>query len=241
MLYRSHRGDTYNAPENTMPAFELALEAGFDYIETDPQLTLDGVIVLMHDNTINRTCRNFDGSEIEKAISVSEITYEELCKYDAGIAFGEKYKGTKVPKLEELLAICEGKAVTVALDKKILTEKIDALIDVVLKYKTKVSFSTSDAARIEKIQSRIPDAQIDYDVNLSDESLERVCTLVAPEKLIIWMYLNRPNFSWLTDVAKIGKENYIRVAKYGKVGIANILSSYDLKEALALSPYMVEI
>ena len=55
MLYRSHRGCLYYAPENTMPAFKIALDLGFDYIETDPQITSDDKIVLMHDNTINRT------------------------------------------------------------------------------------------------------------------------------------------------------------------------------------------
>ncbi len=68
MLYRSHRGCLYYAPENTLPAFKIALELGFDYIETDPQLTEDGVVVLMHDDSINRTCRNADGSPIEKRL-----------------------------------------------------------------------------------------------------------------------------------------------------------------------------
>jgi glycerophosphoryl diester phosphodiesterase len=52
MLYRSPRGCLYYAPENTMPAFRIALDLGFDYIEPDPQVTKDGVVVLMHDDTI---------------------------------------------------------------------------------------------------------------------------------------------------------------------------------------------
>ena len=92
--YRSHRGGVYYTPENTMPAFLDALEKGFDQIETDPNCTKDGVVVLMHDDTINRTCRHADGSLIEKPIRISETTYEELLSFDAGIAHGEQFRGT---------------------------------------------------------------------------------------------------------------------------------------------------
>lgn len=108
MNFRSHRGGTYYTPENTMPAFERAMTEGFISIETDPCLTKDGVIVLMHDITINRTCREPDGSPIEKTIKVSDITYDELMRYDAGIANNIKFKGTKVPTLEEFLKLAEG-------------------------------------------------------------------------------------------------------------------------------------
>ena len=75
MIFRSHRGGTYYTPENTMPAFRSAFEAGFEQIETDPQMTRDGVIVLMHDSSINRTCRNADGSRIDSELKVSDLTY----------------------------------------------------------------------------------------------------------------------------------------------------------------------
>ena len=240
MLYRSHRGGVYYTPENTMPAFLSALESGYDYIETDPQLTLDGVVVLMHDSTINRTCRNSDGSKIERPIDVSKTTYAELMQCDAGIAMGEKFRGTKIPRLDELLSVAEGKDVIIALDKKITTDKIGALLDVVEKYNTKVCFSTSDTARIKKIQERIPNAMFDYDVNLEDEALKEVCRLVKPENLVVWMYLDKPNFAWLVQKAKISPENYARVKKYARVGIANINNPEDVKEALNYAPDVIE-
>ncbi|MBE6610047.1 MAG: glycerophosphodiester phosphodiesterase family protein [Ruminococcaceae bacterium] len=241
MLYRSHRGGVYYTPENTMPAFLYALEAGYDYIETDPQLTLDGVVVLMHDGTINRTCRNSDGSKIEKPVEVSKTTYAELMQYDAGIAMGEKFRGTKIPRLDELLAAAEGHDVIIALDKKIPTDKIDALLDVVEKHDTKVCFSASDTVRIQKIQERFPDARFDYDVNLEDEALAQVCNLVKPKNLIVWMYLDKPNFSWLAQKAKVSPENYARVKKYARVGIANVNTPIDVKEALEYAPDILEI
>ena len=133
MLYRSHRGCLYYAPENTLPAFKIALELGFDYIETDPQLTEDSVVVLMHDDSINRTCRNADGSPIGKTVIPSKATYGELLQYDAGIAMSKDFAGTKIPTLDELLTICEGKNVIVALDKKIPTDKCGGFLRTVFK------------------------------------------------------------------------------------------------------------
>ena len=241
MLYRSHRGGVYYTPENTMPAFEYALKAGYDFIETDPQLTRDGVVVLMHDDTINRTCRNADGSPIAEPIKVADVTYADLMQYDAGIALDEKFKGTRIPRLDELLTLVQGHDVVLALDKKIPTDKIDPLLDVVAKFDVKVCFSTSDTRRIQKIQQRFPDACFDYDVNLEDEALEEVCRLVKRENLLIWMYMDKPNFSWLVQKAKVSAENYARVKQYGRVGIANINNPIDMLEAEAFCPDVLEV
>ncbi|MBQ9116200.1 MAG: glycerophosphodiester phosphodiesterase family protein [Clostridia bacterium] len=241
MLYRSHRGGVYYTPENTIPAFRYALEAGYAYIETDPQLTADGVVVLIHDDTVNRTCRNPDGSVIETPVKVSEITYAELMKYDAGIAIGEKFLGTRVPRLDELLELAENTDVIIALDKKIPTEKMDAMIDVVLRYKTRVCFSTSDTDRIKRILSRIPDASFDYDVNLEDEALSEVTKLVNYDRLIVWMYMDKPNFAWLAQKAKASPQNVERVRKYARIGIGNVNTPIDVIEALAFSPDVLEV
>lgn len=241
MQYRSHRGGTHYTPENTMPAFLYAVNAGYDYIETDPQLTRDGVVVLMHDDTINRTCRHADGSRIETPVRVDEHTYEELLQYDAGIAFGEQFRGTKVPRLDELLSLAEGRGITISLDKKIKTEQIDALIDVVLAHKVRVAFSTSSIERIKKIQARMPDAAFDFDVNTEDEVLCEACRLVKPENLIVWLYLDKPNFSWLAAKAKTAPENIARVRKYARLGIANVNNAIDVKEALEMCPDILEV
>ena len=241
MIYRSHRGGVYYTPENTMPAFRYAMNAGYAYIETDPQLTKDGKVVLMHDETVNRTCRNADGSVIEKPIRVCDVTYDELMQYDAGIALGEQFRGTRVPLLDELLALADGTDIIIALDKRITCEQIDTLLDVVERHSAKVCFSTSTTERIRCIQKRIPDAMFDYDVNLEDEALAEVCKLVKPENLIVWMYLDKPNFSWLADKAKVSPENYARVKKYARVGIANVNTPIDVYEALAYQPDVLEV
>ncbi|HOV32965.1 MAG TPA: glycerophosphodiester phosphodiesterase family protein [Candidatus Hydrogenedens sp.] len=93
----AHRGDVKNAPENTLPAFQLAVKKGVQMIEFDVQMTKDGHLIIMHDSTVNRTT-NGQGK-------VSELTSEEIYKLDAGKWFNEKFEGLKVPSLAEVVSI----------------------------------------------------------------------------------------------------------------------------------------
>ena len=100
-------GGWYLAPENTLPAFCMSRKQGFVYAECDVSFTSDGVPVLLHDNTINRTARNADGTEISEAINIWDITYAELLQYDFGIWKGEQYAGTKILTLAEFVSLCK--------------------------------------------------------------------------------------------------------------------------------------
>lgn len=90
-----HRGDASAAPENTMPAFDRAFDGPADFVETDVQLTSDGVPVLFHDVTLNRTT-NGRGT-------VAEHTAAQLKKLDAGSWYGKSYAGTRIPTLDAFL------------------------------------------------------------------------------------------------------------------------------------------
>ena len=241
MLYRSHRGGVYWTPENTMPAFLDAMNRKYDHIETDPCFTKDRKIVLLHDETLNRTCRSADGAPLSAPVYCKDLTYEELLTYDAGIAWGEQFRGTRIPLLEELLAAAEGTDIIIALDKKITTHELDPLLDLVTKYNTRVCFSCKDTERIRVIQQRLPDAMIDYDGNTTEEDLEEVTALVKKENLLVWLYMDKPNFAWLTDRYKVSPENCARVKKYARLAIGNINNPCDLREALEYAPDMVEV
>ena len=103
----AHRGFSSDAPENTFAAFDLALESGFDNIELDAQLTADGVPVVIHDSTLDRTT---DGTG-----PVAQATLEEIRRLDAGCrlvdADGEaRYAGERVPTLDAVLERYAGRA-----------------------------------------------------------------------------------------------------------------------------------
>lgn len=93
-------------PENTLPAFKLARDMGFEYVECDVAMTSDRVPVLLHDQTINRTARNADGSTISETINIGDITYEQALEYDFGIYKGTQFADTKIPTLQEFLTLC---------------------------------------------------------------------------------------------------------------------------------------
>ncbi|WP_343045078.1 glycerophosphodiester phosphodiesterase [Paenibacillus lemnae] len=90
----AHRGASGEAPENTLAAFSLGLEQGCDGFELDVHLSKDGEIVVIHDDTIDRTT-NGSGK-------VRDMTVEQLQAVDAGAWFDEKYKGEVIPRLEEV-------------------------------------------------------------------------------------------------------------------------------------------
>lgn len=89
-----HRGAKKYAPENTLAAFHLALEQGADGVELDAKLSADGVVVVHHDTTLDRTT-NGKGK-------LAHHTFAQLRALDAGSFFAEQFRGEKIPTLEEV-------------------------------------------------------------------------------------------------------------------------------------------
>lgn len=100
-IITSHRGYSSAAPENTLPAFQLAIDHGSDRAELDVQMTKDSVVMVTHDTSLRRcTGRN---------ANIYDLTYDEVRKLDAGRWFGAKFAKTRIPTLEEVLDLCKGK------------------------------------------------------------------------------------------------------------------------------------
>lgn len=115
----AHRGASTLAPQNTLPAFALAAKRGYNVIETDLRWTSDGVPVLLHSSDINSTAKNADGTDISGTVYIADITYSQALEYDFGIAFGPEYAGTKIPTLEQGLALCKHLGVMMSLEMKV--------------------------------------------------------------------------------------------------------------------------
>lgn len=99
----AHRGASADAPENTMAAFEMALEMGADAIELDVQMSRDGYLVVVHDPVLERTT---DGEGF-----VKDYTLEELQRLDAGTWFDERFRGERIPTLAQVFELVRGQAV----------------------------------------------------------------------------------------------------------------------------------
>jgi glycerophosphoryl diester phosphodiesterase len=106
-LIVAHRGASFDAPENTLPAFELAWELGADAVEGDFLLTKDGHIVCIHDKKTKKMAK--------QNLNVVQSTLKELKALDVGSWKNEKFKGTRIPTLAEVFS-------TVPKGKKIYVE-----------------------------------------------------------------------------------------------------------------------
>lgn len=159
-----HRGDRSSAPENTMPALLAALNGPMGFVETDIQLTKDGVPVLMHDSFVNRTT-NGTGR-------VSELTFEEIRRLDAGAWYSPAFAGTRVPKLESLLSALQAKQAEGTPKKALLElkgywtlEKVTIVTDLIADYRVgglviMASFDPTTIDNIAQADSTLPRAII---------------------------------------------------------------------------------
>ena len=120
----AHRGASAYAPENTLEAFQLAIDMHSDGIELDVYLTMDGELAVIHDGTIDR-CSNGTGK-------VTELPFAELRKYDYNYSnvFGDKYKNVKIPNLTEVYDLVYASGITINVELK---ARGAALIDKLLK------------------------------------------------------------------------------------------------------------
>lgn len=120
----AHRGWSGKAPENTMTAIRLALaEPAIRGIEIDVQLSRDGVPVLIHDFTLERTTT---GRGL-----VMDHTLEELRKLDAGSWFNERFAGERIPTLEEVLQVVKGRC-TLNIELKATSDMYPGIAEKVL-------------------------------------------------------------------------------------------------------------
>ena len=122
----NHRG-WYECPEDTITAYKQSALHGFDYVECDVRLTSDGVPVLLHDASINRTARNADGTEISGTINIADITYAQALEYDFGIYKGSQYAGEKIATLDELLTLCRNTGMRPYVELQSVTNTVEAI------------------------------------------------------------------------------------------------------------------
>ena len=117
----AHRGASAYAPEHTSAAYELAIEQGADYIEPDLQITSDGVLIALHDLSLDRTTNAEDlypdrfrlvqeGPAVVQRWMAVDFTLEEIKRLDAGSWFDPRFASERVPTLSEVIEIARGRA-----------------------------------------------------------------------------------------------------------------------------------
>ncbi len=153
----AHRGACALAPENTISSFELAVTHQTDAVELDAKLSKDGVVMVIHDPTLERTT-NGTGK-------VNEHTLAELKALDAGSKFNAKYAGEKIPTLEEVFEAV-GKKVLVNVELTNYSSPKDDLIAKVAevvkrqKMQDRVLFSSFIPKNLKMMKELLPDTPV---------------------------------------------------------------------------------
>jgi glycerophosphoryl diester phosphodiesterase len=156
VLVIGHRGFSAAAPENTQASFKKAMEVGVDMIELDVHLSKDGQVVVIHDDTLNRTT-NGKGK-------VVSYTLNELKQLDAGSWFGSQFSGERIPTLKEVLELTHGQVLLCIelkggdLGQYTLKDLADRSLQEVEKARmlSQVLFASFDLSAIERIREKNP-------------------------------------------------------------------------------------
>ena len=209
-LVVAHRGGSLLAPENTLAAFKNALSLGVDQIELDVHLSKDNVVVVIHDETLKRTTSGTG--------SVDAYSYDEFSQFDAGYKFSEKYKGEKIPSLEQVLELVDGKAKLLIEIKKSGDKNQDiekAVVDLIQKHHAGSwcivqSFSYESIEKVHKLDASItlgllfvkpPSEKIEHGkIDISFISEINFCHVFAGKRTVEFFHkLNKKVFVWTVN------------------------------------------
>ena len=242
MLYQAHRGVQKEYPENTMAAIRAAKEQGYDIIEIDPAVTKDGVIVLMHDDTINRTARDRRGLAPDRPLDVRDVTFQEANEYEYGSWFNPKFKGEKLPTLKEAIDYAKENGMRVKVDNRYMrfSEKdLNNFFAVFAYGADNITFNCPSIDFAKEIKRRFPACTIGFD-GVTDEEELKAITFALGGDVEIWIPIKAPQTAWWQKEF-LNEKNAALVAKYAKLCAFLIDDEKELNEVKAIcSPYAIE-
>lgn len=212
----AHRGASYGAPENTLPAMKKAIKEQADFIELDVQETQDGVVVLMHDSTMKRT--------VGLRKRIYQCTYAELSDLDAGAWYGKQYENTPIPTLEQVLTLCKGKCrLNIEIKSNKYTPDLERhVVELVEKYGFErqcviTSVYKSSLRKVKKFNAKIQtgyilssaygryylDDEIDFLSMRSELVTETIVRLahIHGKEVHVWTVNNKKDAIWLSQLA----------------------------------------
>jgi glycerophosphoryl diester phosphodiesterase len=169
----AHRGAHRNLPENTLAAYQRAIDLGCDFVEIDTRTTSDGWIVSIHNASVDEYVKGASGK-------VSEMTFEQIRALDLGAGFGEQLKGTRIPAFEEILLLCRGK-IGIYLDLK--AASVTELVKIIKKHNMERSIiwyiPADRKGEISQLERECPDCIVTPDPG-KEEDLDEVIKTIRP-------------------------------------------------------------
>ena len=174
----SHRG-WGNAPENTIPAYQESVQRGYKYVEADVTKTADGVYVLLHDETIDRTSTGTG--------AINQLTLNQARQYDYGSWKNSRYTGTSIPTFEEFIRFCRDTGIHPYIEFKSFLTPADAqpLYDIVKAHgmHNNCTWFGFDFAMLEAIRTVDPLARVGLSVSgIASSHITQLESLMATNK-----------------------------------------------------------
>ena len=204
----SHRGDWRNYPENSIPAIESIIRMGVDMMELDVKMTKDSVLVLMHDQTINRMTNG-------KGL-IKDMTYDSLMTFKLKRAHNVTTDSLRIPTLREALLCCKDR-ILVNVDhaypyyKEIveLTEELGVTGQVLMKGKSNIDKVNEDMAKHENNLLYMPIIDINRPKGqaLFAEYLERGVVPMAFE--VCWQVPGEEIENCAAEIKKMGSKLWV--------------------------------
>jgi glycerophosphoryl diester phosphodiesterase len=238
LIITGHRGAGGLAPENTLASIQLALDLGVDRIEIDVQQTSDNVIIVLHDRTLKRTTNGFG--------FIKSMNYADLLKFSAGIKFNKVYAEERIPTLEQVIDLINGK-VELLIETKysyLYYPNIERHILNVIKNKNAfgwckiISFNDRALFRIHKLNKEVRvgklfvgksvNLPLSYDTTINFKPLERYH--FVDEIIVQHKYASK---AFIDKVHQFGKELHVwtvndpeTIEKLIEKGVDGIISDY---------------
>ena len=187
----AHRGASAHAPENTMAAFVAAYDQRADAIELDVHVAADGTIVVIHDDTVQRTTQGTG--------AVAQLTYDQLRRLDAGSTFGASFRGERIPTLAEVLDFVRSTSMRVNIEVKGANLSEERLLQLIRDHdmieRTIVSsFSWNVLRKMQAVESGVQVAPLctEFHVLTPDEAYARGFQAIHPHlRSLSPMYIRR--------------------------------------------------
>jgi glycerophosphoryl diester phosphodiesterase len=250
---QGHRGARADRPENTLAAFQYALDAGVDVLELDLGVSKDDVLMISHDSIINEFCLR-DGKPLTKAIPLRSQTLSQLKELDCGTVKNPRFPkqqpqpGEKMPTLEELFQMVAGadtkisRDVTFNIETKILPTQPELTVSAELFAKLLVK-----KIQAHKLQQRVVLQSFDHrtlkwvkkldpSIATSQLTINNFVDLVAAAKSIDAQYISP---DWTSITAQMVLEfhsNGLRVAPW----TANTIESWDALVAMGVDEIITD-
>ena len=242
LKFQAHKGVSTENPENTMRAYKAAIEQGYHTIEMDVSVTKDMQFVMLHDSTLSRCGRKADGSPVADDINIKDLSFAEASDYDFGLHFSRKFKGEKIPLLDDVLKLCRDNSVFAKIDNKyqnFTEEEKSAFFKLIKNYENTAQLTCKDITTLREAAGCFPAMHFHYDGPVTENILADINTFIPKERLTVWLPMKNSKTTWV-KVDFADKEKAELIKKHGRLGLWILSTPEELEEAQKLGADIIE-